>query len=67
MMKLSAEELFELGVIDRIIPEVNPVTKNNLPEISILVKQMIYGFLIKYRFRRKKSVIEERRRRFRKY
>lgn len=67
IMKLSAEELFELGVIDRIIPEVNPVTKNNLPEISILVKQMIYGFLIKYRFRRKKSVIEERRRRFRKY
>lgn len=67
MMKLSAEELFELEVIDRIIPEVNPVTENNLSEISIMIKQMIYGFLTKYRFRGKKSIIEERRKRFRKY
>lgn len=44
-MKITAAELKELGVIEKVIPEREPVTVQSLPDVSEYLDAEIEGFL----------------------
>lgn len=47
-MKVTAKDLYELKIIDEIIPERMPADANQMKELSHLMQGMIRGFLDKY-------------------
>lgn len=67
MMKLEAKDLLNLGVIDRIIYEDEPVSINNMDNICDELKDEIMKFIEKYKNIRPSEVARKRRKRFRKY
>lgn len=66
-MRLSAEELYELEVIDKIIEEREVVSNENLDLICGLLDNEIIQFIIKYRNKKGKNIVDKRYQRFRKY
>lgn len=67
LMKMRATDLLQLGVIDRIISEGDPVTTDNMDVVCKELKIQIDNFLRKYRKVRAKKIAEMRYDRFRKY
>lgn len=65
VMKVTAADLLELQVIERIIPEEHPADKENLAEISGYMKQKMCGFLAKYQGEDPQKLAEQRYERFR--
>lgn len=63
-MKLEAYDLYKLGIIDNIICESVPVTKNNMSEVCLQLDKGIYKFIRKYSV---KNVKSSRYKRFRQY
>ena len=66
-MRITAKDLKELGVIDRIIPEFKGASKENIGEISRYMKQEIVKFLKKASSLSKDDLVAKRYDRFRKY
>lgn len=66
-MKITAEELKELGVVEKVLEEKTPVTKDNCLDMCQKIRQGIIAFLEKYKDKSKESIIEERYQRFRKF
>lgn len=66
-MKITAEELKELGVVEKVLEEKTPVTKDNCLDMCQKIRQGIISFLEKYKDKSKESIIEERYQRFRKF
>lgn len=66
-MKLEANDLYKMGIIDRIIYEKEPVTKSNMKKICMALEKNISNFLIQYSKKSKKDIVNERYRKFRKY
>lgn len=66
VMKLTAEDLKALGIIEHIIREEEPLTRENMNHISEKLQAGIAAFLEKYSSFDKTELIEKRYQRFRK-
>ena len=64
---LSPEDLKELGVIEQVIEEPEPVSIDNILDISEQMKEMILGFIEKYDKMTPEELVEQRYQRFRKF
>jgi len=49
VMKITARELYELGIIERVIPEEQPACKKTLPAIASYLDQVLSRFLEDWR------------------
>ena len=67
VMKITAEDLKELGVIEQVIEEPEPVSIDNILDISEQMKEMILGFIEKYDKMTSEELVEQRYQRFRKF
>lgn len=66
-MKMEASALSEMGVIDKIIYEQEPVTKENMKKICTILDSHICNFLSKYSKKSTKDIVKERYLKFRKF
>ena len=66
-MKLEASDLYELGIIDKIIYEEEPVTRDNMEMVCRELENEMITFLMKYLKKTPAGVAKERYRKFRKY
>lgn len=66
VMKVTAKDLLELGMIEQIIPEPEPVTLENLDEVSACLKVRLHAFLQTYENRSPEELTSQRYERFRK-
>ena len=67
VMKITAAELRELGVIEKVIPEHEPVTVQSLPDVSEYLDAEIEGFLRHWCGLDETALTESRYRRFRNF
>lgn len=67
VMKITARDLLSLKVIDRIIPEQNPSSKDNIAQISQYLKNYIKEFLAKYEGKNEQEIVGSRYDRFRNF
>lgn len=65
VMKMTAEDLKKLGMIEELIPETVPAAAETVPEISACMKQKIKEFLKRQDQKTPKEIAEERYERFR--
>jgi acetyl-CoA carboxylase carboxyl transferase subunit beta len=65
VMKITAEDLQKLGVIEKIIPEFGGAGKDTEENIGTYLKEHIKGFLEQYQGRSGEEIAEERYERFR--
>lgn len=65
VMKITADELYRLKIVDRIIPEPQPSSKDNVGQISLYIKNYLKEFLAKYREKDSQEIVESRYSRFR--
>ncbi len=66
LMKVTAKELYDLGIIDQVIPEAQPASSANLVELSRNMRKRIRKFLYENMEKEPEILAEERYRRFRK-
>lgn len=66
-MKITAEELKELQVVEKVIEEPLPVTAENCEDTCEMLRKEMIAFLKKYKGKKKEDIVEERYRRFRNY
>ena len=67
IMKLTAQELAELGVIERIIPEFGGATAQTVDQIAPVMRSAIQDFLRRYDHISPDDVVQDRYSRFRKF
>ena len=67
IMKITAKDLKELGVIEWIVPEVEPAQKKNLETIAGNMKEHMLCFLEKQEEKSEDQLAIERYERFRRY
>ena len=67
VMKITAKDLKELGIIERIIPETSPASEDNLSDIAGFIKGYIKEFLALYKNKTSDEVTKLRYERFRKF
>ncbi|MBO5354016.1 MAG: acetyl-CoA carboxylase carboxyltransferase subunit alpha [Lachnospiraceae bacterium] len=67
VMKLTAQELYKLEVIDRILPEFGGATSENADEIADNMKEIMKAFFKKYSGMSGKDIAKDRYNRFRKF
>lgn len=65
IMKLTAADLYELGIIEKVIPEYPVISDNNINRVTLYMKRMICGFMLKYMNMDKSELIKHRYSRFR--
>lgn len=66
VMKITARELKELGLIERVIPEEMPACKDNLPEIAEILEKAMEEFFAVYGCMSGEALAGQRYDRFRK-
>ena len=66
-MKITAKDLFDMGVIEKIIPEYGIMTREKLGFIGLYMKTAIADFLIKTQKMTPEELICKRYDRFRKF
>ena len=66
-MKMCSYDLLSMGIIDKVIPENEPVTIDNMSSICQQLDNDILGFLRRYINKSKKDIVRSRNERFRKY
>ena len=67
LMKVTAKELMEMGIVDDVIDEPMPACEENLVELSKDMKNRIRGFLAENLGKEPEVLAEERYERFRKF
>lgn len=65
IMKITADDLKELGIIEMIIPEKQPAVNENIPVIATYMKMQMKKFLEKQSHLTTDEIVEDRYRRFR--
>lgn len=65
IMKITAEDLYDAGIIDKIIKETNPASVDNFSDVSLQLKEGIIEFINKYKDVPGEKIAEERYERFR--
>ncbi|MCI7813765.1 MAG: acetyl-CoA carboxylase carboxyltransferase subunit alpha [Lachnospiraceae bacterium] len=66
-MKMTAEHMTEMEIIEKVIEEPEPLTKRNMASVCIEMDMEIRKFLFKYEKKSPKTLVRERYERFRKY
>ena len=66
VMKLTAADLYQMGMIEHVIPEAEPVSRENINDISGYLENGIEDFLGKYGKTEPEKLLEHRYERFRK-
>lgn len=66
VMKITAADLKELGIIEKVIKEPEPASIDNIIELSEEMREMITDFLKRYKKKTPDEIVEERYQRFRK-
>ena len=66
VMKLTAEDLCEMGMIEHVIPETEPVNRENMEDVAGCLEIGIADFLEKYSGKETEELLEHRYQRFRK-
>lgn len=66
VMKLTAADLYEKGIIEQIIPEPEDFTQNNLDEVIRILEKKIAEFIAVYGIVSEEARLEQRYLRFRK-
>lgn len=64
-MKLTAKDLYELNIIDKIIPEKNEISKENFSKTSEILKKEIIKEIKKTNKMASEQIVEERYKKFR--
>jgi acetyl-coA carboxylase, carboxyl transferase, alpha subunit len=64
-MKLTAKDLYELNIIDKIIPEKNEISKENFSKTSEILKKEIIKEIKKTNKMTSEQILEERYKKFR--
>ena len=64
-MKMTAEELLGLGVIEKIIPEAKVATRDDFREIATDLREGIILFIDKMNHKNFKEIVDMRYERFR--
>ena len=67
LMHLTAQDLAELHIIDRIIPEFGGATEETADQISKVMRQGKLGFIKRYRYMSGDDIERERYARFRSF
>ena len=67
IMKITAQDLAQLGIIDRIIPEFGGATEKTADKIAALMADAIGGFLKTYSGMSGDEIVNHRYNRFRKF
>lgn len=67
LMKLEANDLYKMDIIDRIIQEKEPITKNDMKKVCTVLERHISNFLIRYSKKTTTYIVNERYQKFRKY
>lgn len=67
IMKITAEDLLELKIVEWMIPENEPVCEENLPEIAEKIRQRLDCFLLEASRKTETIIVKERYERFRKF
>lgn len=67
LMKSTAQDLKELGIIEKIIPEYGCASKDNVDQISSYLKKRIIDFLTKMSKKDMNEIVNERYERFRRF
>ena len=67
VMKLTAADLKKLGIIEKVIPEENPLTRENMTDTMETMKKQIREFLNVYCELDIKTLLDKRYNRFRKF
>lgn len=65
-MKLTSQDLKELGIIEEVIPEGEPLTDSNLASVLPFLEKKIDLFLRKYEAMTEEELVDQRYKRFRK-
>ena len=66
VMKLTAADLYQMGMIEHVIPEAEPVSRENINDIAGYLENGIADFLEKYGEEESEKLLEHRYERFRK-
>ena len=66
VMKLTAKDVYALGIIEKIIPEYPVISDANINRVTLYMKRMICGFMLEYADMDKEKLIQHRYDRFRK-
>lgn len=66
-MKMTADDLYELGVIEQIIPEFPVLCEDNINHVMMYLKRKIATFLIEYQAMDDSELINKRYNRFRRF
>ena len=66
VMKLTAADLCEMGMIEHVIPETEPVSRENMEDVAGWLENGIADFLEKYSGKEPEELLEHRYQRFRK-
>lgn len=67
VMKIMAQDLKELGIVEQVIREPEPACIDNILEISEQMKKMILDFLSRYDKMGAEEIVNQRYERFRKF
>lgn len=65
VMKLTAQELKDAGVVEKVIPESRPADKEDMEELAEVLRKEIRIFLQRYQRKLPEEISDERYRRFR--
>ena len=66
VMKITAENLYDLGIIESVIPETEPASEENIKEIAQDMRNRIKAFLIRMNEKSPEELAAQRYERFRK-
>ena len=66
-MKLTAQDLAQLGIIERIIPEFGGATAGTVDRIAPIMHSAIVDFLKRYENMSREDIVTDRYARFRKF
>lgn len=65
VMKITAADLYEMGLVEDIIPEDQPACAETMPEIAGLIREKLSAFLNRYENIKPEELAEQRYQRFR--
>lgn len=65
VMKITAADLYEMGLIEDVIPEDRPACADTMPEIAGIIREKLSVFLNRYENMKPEELAEQRYQRFR--
>ena len=66
VMKITAPDLKEMGIIERVIPEHPVISVDNIKRVTLYMKRKIADFMMKYQDMTTQELVEQRYDRYRK-